>query len=508
MITAGVLHAQDYYPTSQNYSPSASYGAQLFSAEELDNLVAPVALYPDAILAQVFVAATFADQVDIAARHVRMFGTGSIDVQPWDLSVKAVAWYPPVLNMLAERGDWTAAVGQAYAVQPDEVMDAVQRLRWMARRHGNLSSTNEQTVIIEREVVRIVPAQPRVIYVPVYEPAVVYYRPIVFHAGIRTPHWSFGVAFPIGSWLSYDCNWYTRRVYYDGWSGDGWRRRSLPFIQVVNVYVHPRHKVVNINHTIVNKTVNYVNLGRNTAIHRDARFTDYSRKIAKVADVPARVHPVNVASSANVTRPANVAKPRDANVALSSRAAATVQSQPTRATTARPQTPPPSVQTRQQTGSASAAAVLPRSQATPPSVKPAQARSQAAAVKPPQVQSRPAQVQSRPAQVQSRPTQAQVQSRPAQVQSRPTTVQARPTVVSQPPVQSQVRTQPAAVKSARTTQPASVKPAQTRTPPPVAAKAVVQSNPAAAQKPAAPAKAVQRGAANPKDKSASAKKGG
>jgi hypothetical protein len=100
MVVVGCasLPAQDPYPERTAYS-----------AEELDNLVAPIALYPDALLAQILVAATFPDQIAVANRYVRDRGTRNIEDQGWDISVKAVAYYPPVLNMLARDEDWTVA---------------------------------------------------------------------------------------------------------------------------------------------------------------------------------------------------------------------------------------------------------------------------------------------------------------------------------------------------------------------------------------------------------------
>ncbi len=84
-----------------------------YSPQQLDNLLAPIALYPDPLLAQVLPAATFPDQIDEAARYVRAFGQNGIDLQSWDVSVKAVAHYPTVLYMMADKIDWTSALGQA-----------------------------------------------------------------------------------------------------------------------------------------------------------------------------------------------------------------------------------------------------------------------------------------------------------------------------------------------------------------------------------------------------------
>ena len=243
----------------------------------MDNLVGPVALYPDALLAQVLVAATFPDQVDDAAQFVRSYGTNGIDDQPWDVSVKAVAHYPSALNAMADKGDWTTALGIAYAYQSSDVMAAVQRMRALASQQGNLESNTQQQVLVEDNNYVIVPAQPRVIYVPVYDPVVIYSQPI-FRLGISSRYWSFGVGFPIGGWLSYDLDWRRRSVYYNGWNnayvsyGGGWRGRSLPYVHITNVYVNPRYRTVYVNRDVNRRVVNYRNVERYAGYHRDARF--------------------------------------------------------------------------------------------------------------------------------------------------------------------------------------------------------------------------------------------
>ena len=271
-------------------SPLASLSAQVvvaprtdvldvehFADNQLDNLVGPIALYPDALLAQVLVAATFPDQVEDAARWVREHGTAGIDEQPWDVSVKSVAHYQSALNMMADKGDWTATLGRAYAYQSSDVMAAVQRMRRLADTQGNLVSNAQQQVVRESNSYVIVPAQPRVIYVPVYDPIVVYTRPI-FTVGFSSRYWSYGVGFPIGGWLNYDLDWGRRAVYYNGWDdvyvgyGGGWRARSRPFIQVTNIYVSPRYRDVYVNRNVVYRTVNYRNVDRYAGYHRDVRF--------------------------------------------------------------------------------------------------------------------------------------------------------------------------------------------------------------------------------------------
>jgi hypothetical protein len=245
-----------------------------YTAEELDNLLAPVALYPDPILAQVLVASSYPEQLELAQRHVRLYGNGDVDQQPWHISVRAVARYAPVLNLLADRIDWTTALGQAHATQPGDVMESVQSLRRMAHAQGNLVTTREQEVIVEEKYIYIQPAQPRVVYVPVYDPVVIYHRPVV-HAHVYRTGWSFGIAFPIGVWLNYDVDWHQRHVYYHGWDHHrhvhrhhGWHHRSRPFIVVNHIYVNPRHTTIVINHRVVNRRVHYDRLGGYNTVHR------------------------------------------------------------------------------------------------------------------------------------------------------------------------------------------------------------------------------------------------
>lgn len=247
-----------------------------YSAEELDNLLAPIALYPDPILAQVLVAATFSDQLQVAADFVREHGTANIDDQPWDVSVRAVAHYPPVLNMMVERPDWTVALGQAYAAQSTDVMESVQHLRQMAQEQGNLASTPQQTVQENGSNIVIVPAQPRIIYVPTYDPSVIFFRHIGY-LGAWPAYWSFGIGFPIGGWLTYDCDWYNYAVYYDGWMGGGWRIASRPFIRLTVAYVSPRYARVRINRNVLYRPVNYFGLRGYNTIHRTANFEGRAR---------------------------------------------------------------------------------------------------------------------------------------------------------------------------------------------------------------------------------------
>jgi hypothetical protein len=224
-------------------------GADLFTAEELDDLLAPIALYPDPLIAQILPAATFINEVDEAARYVRQFGDSArIDSQPWDVSVKAVAHYPSVLFMMDNKYEWTVALGQAFVNQEQEVMDAIQRLRADARAAGSLVSTPQQQVFVESEIIRIIPAEPEVIYVPQYDPTAVYVEGLYPSYGYIT----FGIGFGIGAWLNRDCDWHRHRVFYHGWRGGGWINRARPYVNTRNrTYINRRYGDILLNRRVV-----------------------------------------------------------------------------------------------------------------------------------------------------------------------------------------------------------------------------------------------------------------
>jgi hypothetical protein len=223
----------------------------LLYPEELDDLLARIALYPDPLIAQILPAATFVDQIHEAARFVRFYGnTSRIDYQPWDISVRAVAHYPQVLYMMDREYQWTASLGQAYIEQPQDVMDSVQRLRRYAKEQGNLYSTREQQVIFDGDIIRIDPARPQLVYVPVYDPNVIY----VERYYASSPFITFGTGFYIGPWLNRDCDWRERRVYYHGWRGRGWVNRSRPHIHDRRgIYINSRASVITVNERVVQR---------------------------------------------------------------------------------------------------------------------------------------------------------------------------------------------------------------------------------------------------------------
>lgn len=245
-------------------------GDSLFTPDELDDLLAPIALYPDPLIAQILPAATFIDQIDEATRYVRQYGKSArIDDKPWDVSVKAIAHYPNVLFMMDQKYDWTASLGQAFINQQQDVMDSIQRLRAKAEAAGNLVSTPQQQVVVEDEAISIVPAEPDLIYVPQYDPQVVYVEGLYPSYGFI----DFGTGFTIGVWLNRDCDWRHHRVYYHGWRGGGWISRSRAQIPARNnnVYINNNYNVININRKVIqHDTGRYrEDLRRNMQIHRE-----------------------------------------------------------------------------------------------------------------------------------------------------------------------------------------------------------------------------------------------
>src|SRR5262249_47423475 len=151
ILTRGGASADAWAAGSHNSAQNTG-----FSSEGLGNLVGPIALYPDPLLAQILPAATFVDQIQQAAAWLRVNNNPAlINNQPWDTSVKAVAGFPDVLYKMSDQLDWTTAVGQAYVAQSSEVSASIQRLREQARASGALTSTPQQTVADQQGYVTI-----------------------------------------------------------------------------------------------------------------------------------------------------------------------------------------------------------------------------------------------------------------------------------------------------------------------------------------------------------------
>ena len=202
------------------------------SPEQLQQLVAPIALYPDSLVAQVLAASTFPEQVVEAQRwvqaHPNLQGDAlaqAVDQQPWDPSVKALTAFPSVLGNMDKNLSWTSSLGDAYYNQQPAVMDAVQTMRQRAEAAGTLKSTQQQTVAVQDASIVIQPANPDMVYVPAYDPWVIYGAPIVAWPGwypypgiwFGGPDLSFGIGFGIGFYGGFGWGW--------GHWGFDWRNR-------------------------------------------------------------------------------------------------------------------------------------------------------------------------------------------------------------------------------------------------------------------------------------------
>jgi hypothetical protein len=185
-------------------------------------MLAPIALYPDPLIALILPASTDPSDLSLAAQYLASNGDPSgIDAQPWDPSVKGLAHYPDVLKWMNDNIDWTRALGAAFAMQPSDVMKSVQQLRAKAKAAGTLVDTPQQQVDIEGDDIRIIPAQQDTIYVPQYDPDVVYGDAPDGDAG---PFITFGVGFPVGAWLGFECNWDDFGIWVGPWH-PGWTYR-------------------------------------------------------------------------------------------------------------------------------------------------------------------------------------------------------------------------------------------------------------------------------------------
>jgi len=264
-------------PASPNETTAAATSPvadQKYSDEELDEMLAPIALYPDPLLAQMIPAATFFDQLEQAQRTLNGKSDDNLIAnQNWEVSVKSVAHYPQVLKMMVENQDRTIAIGQAYVSQPQDVSKSIQRLRGQAKDAGNLVTNKQQQVVTEGEAIKIVPAEPQVIYVPQYDPEVVYVdNGPSTGAVVAATAISFGVGLAIGAWLNNDYDYYGRGIYYHGWNGGGWIGANRTFVNVNrNVYINNSYRNINVNRNIVNRNIsNYrTNLNRSATVRRD-----------------------------------------------------------------------------------------------------------------------------------------------------------------------------------------------------------------------------------------------
>jgi hypothetical protein len=187
----------------------------------LDALLSPIALYPDPLIAVILPASTVPWDISSASAYLVQYGDMSqIDSQPWDPSVRALAHYPVVLNWLADNLAWTQALGSAFSASPAAVMEAIQRLRARAAAAGTLVSTTQQQVLTEDGEIEVVPADAASIYVPLYDPDVVY--SVEPYYGYGGPYVTFGPPFIAGIWLSYSFDWRSHTVWAGGNRPGAW----------------------------------------------------------------------------------------------------------------------------------------------------------------------------------------------------------------------------------------------------------------------------------------------
>jgi hypothetical protein len=286
------LYAQE--PPPGAYAP--------LDAMQLDQLVAPIALYPDALVAQVLSASTFGDQVNAADNWIHQNGgmppdqlAAAVNSMPWDPSVKALTEFPGVLDNMARNNGWTVALGNAYYNQPGDVMNAVQAMRYQAQQAGTLRSTPQERVYDSGGLVVIEPVNPALVYVPYYNPWGVYGAPIPAWGGY---YWGppagvvlgggiaigFGVGIGIGLFGHY------------GWGYHAWAPNW-------------HGGVVVYNHTTY--------ISRSTTVINHGQFGVYNRGVFEHAGrgVPGGYHPAVTAQTAAFAHPGGVGAYRPAAAA-------------------------------------------------------------------------------------------------------------------------------------------------------------------------------------------------
>ena len=226
---AGVAN-QDAQAATQAVQP-----AQV-TAEKLQQLVAPVALYPDELVAQVLAAATYPTEIVEANRWLQENSSlkdaqlaDAVDKQSWDPSVKALTQFPSVLAKMDKNLSWTSALGDAYFNQSQDVLNAVQVMRKRAQSAGTLKTTAQETVTTKDQTVIIEPANPEIVYLPEYDPWIVYGAPLLAYPGyldadffVGGPFIFFDTGFPIRrhihhhwGWHNWGCNWRDRFVVFN-----------------------------------------------------------------------------------------------------------------------------------------------------------------------------------------------------------------------------------------------------------------------------------------------------
>ena len=249
----------------------------VFSNEQLDQLLAPIALYPDSLLSQVLMASTYPADVAQAVQWSKANSSQkgdaavkAVESKGWDPAVASLVAFPQALAMMGEKPDWVQSVGDAFLAQPEAVMDSVQRLRLSAQKAGNLKTSEQQKVIVEQApqtqqtIIKIEPANPQVIYVPAYNPTVVYgawpypsYPPYYW----PTPGYAFGSALVSG--IAFGTGIAITNAI---WGGFNWGRRDVD----INVN---RYNNINVNRPI-NVNQNNVSWKHNSDNRKGVPYRD------------------------------------------------------------------------------------------------------------------------------------------------------------------------------------------------------------------------------------------
>jgi len=303
---------------AENEAPAATDATP--TADQLYQLVAPIALFPDNLVAQVLAASTYPDQVTAAYQWLQQNSSlkgqqlmEAVNQQPWDASIKGLTQFPDVLQQMATNLSWTSALGDAYYNIPQSVMNPVQVMRQRAYQSGNLKSNRQQSVTVQNQApgsapsspassgqpqvtvvqpppqtIVIQPAQPQVVYVPTYNPTAVYGAPVPVYPGystgamVATGLISFGVGVAVGAavsgggccgwgWNSWGCGWHNSTVVYNR---NVYVSNSNTFVNRNNYYNRNNVNVNNVNRNNVN--VNNVNRNNINANNRANNFSNYS----------------------------------------------------------------------------------------------------------------------------------------------------------------------------------------------------------------------------------------
>lgn len=238
-VLVGQAHSEP--PVFASALPSQVVGSPQPSSSQpsaqLLQLAAPIALYPDPLVAQILVASAYPAQIVQASRWVRRHPglngqqlANAVDARAWNPSVKALTQFPVVLESMNKNLSWTSALGNAYVNQQEEVLDSIQVLRRRAQTAGRLQSTSQQSVTTQGGTIAIEPANPRVVYVPAYDPWLVYGPPLAMYPGwaaipgiyVDGPGIYFGAGLGVGvlaefgwGWDHWGFDWHGRRALYD-----------------------------------------------------------------------------------------------------------------------------------------------------------------------------------------------------------------------------------------------------------------------------------------------------